>query len=237
MVKCSACGLENPDDGKFCTNCGKPMEQPHAAAAAAGVAFCTNCGARLPADSKFCTGCGTHTGKGAAPNDPDTSVPPPVNGGFLAILDERLGQNGFERMEVPAVLSLDRWMRRKRFELAKAGTITTFCGIKLLNQAATAAAVKSFSQSVFGLALSNKGFFARNAFQQLLVYPVMIAPAYDADVETFLNSYWNRHLMAYEYPVVVSTSTRQITMHRSTPVWGAAFHGSFRREAESLFAF
>jgi hypothetical protein len=194
MVKCSSCGLDNPDDGKFCTNCGKPVEPAQAAAAAPGAQ------------------------------------------GFLATLDERLAQNGFEKVEPPAVLSLDRWMRRKRFELAKVGMITTVCGIKTLTETATSAYVQNFSKSVFDFACSNKGFLARNAFQQLLVYPVLVAPAYDADVETFLNSYWHKHWMAYEYPVVVSLSARQLAMHRSTPVWGAAFHGSFKREAESLFA-
>jgi len=155
---------------------------------------------------------------------------------FLATLDERLAQSGFEKVETPALLDLERWMRRKRFELAKVGMVTTFCGVKVLNETATAAYLKDFSKSVFDFAVSNKGFLARNAFQQLLVYPVLVAPSYHADVETFLNSYWNKHWMAYEYPVVVSVSTRQAAMHRSTPLWGAAFHGSFKREAEILFA-
>jgi hypothetical protein len=151
-------------------------------------------------------------------------------------LDERLSRNGFEKAETPAVLNLDRWMRRKRFQLAMVGTITTCCGIKVLTETITSSYAKSFSKSVFDFAVSNKGFLATNAFQQLLVYPVLVAPSYDADVEAFLNSYWNKHWMAYEYPVVISISTRQAAMHRSTPVWGAAFHGSFKKEAESLFA-
>ena len=237
MIKCSACMLENPDDGKFCTNCGKPMESPIPAAAAEAVVYCTNCGTRIPADSRFCTDCGAAAGKSADTAVPPAVLPAPPTRDFLAVLDDRLSRNGFESLEVPALLGLDRWMRRKRFELVKVGMVTTFCGIKTLNETATAAAVKSFSKSVFSFALSNKGFLARNAFQQLLVYPVLIAPSYEADVEAFLNSYWNKHWMAFEYPVVVSISTRQAAMHQPTPVWGAAFHGSFKREAENFAAF
>jgi hypothetical protein len=236
MISCSACGLNNPDDGKFCTNCGKPMEPPRSEGVPEAADYCTNCGAKLTADSRFCTNCGTAAGKGAAHGVASGGDHAQALQGFLATLDGRLSQNGFEKAETPAVLNLDRWMRRKRFQLAMVGTVTTCCGIKLLTETVTSAYAKSFSKSVFDFAVSNKGFLARNAFQQLLVYPVLIAPSYDTDVETFLNSYWNKHWMAYEYPVVISVSARQAAMHRSTPVWGAASHGSFKREAESLFA-
>lgn len=235
MIQCSACGLQNPDDGKFCTDCGKPLAQAPPAPAGT-TAFCTNCGARMPADSRFCTACGVPVGSGTAAVTPAPGQAP-ANGEYLPVLDARLAGNGFEKLEVPALLILDRWMRRKRFELAKTGMITTFCGIKLMNAPANAAAIRSFSESVFGFALSKKGFLARNAFQQLLVYPVLVAPSLESDVEAFLDSYWNTHYMAYEYPVAVSLATQQLAMHRPTPIWGAAFHGSFRREAESLFAF
>jgi predicted nucleic acid-binding Zn ribbon protein len=236
LTKCSSCGLDNPEDGKFCTGCGTALTRPSGAAAPAAAAFCTNCGAAIPRDSQFCTRCGTAAGAVLPIADPVSIGRPPAMHEFLAVLDDRLAQNGFERLDVPPLLNLDRWMRRRRFELAKGGSITAFCGVKTLDRAATAAAVRDFSRSVFDFAVSNKGFLARNAFQQLVVYPVLVASACEADVEPFLASYWNKHWMSYEYPVVVSTSTRQLAMHRSTPLWGAAFHGSFRREAESLFA-
>ncbi len=236
MMQCSACGIQNPDDGRFCTDCGTPLAQAPAAPSGTA-AFCTNCGARMPADSRFCTACGVSVGSGTAASGPPPPGQAPATGEYLRILDARLAGNGFEKLEVPSLLGLDRWMRRKRFELAKTGVITTFCGIKLMNAPTNAGAVRSFSESVFGFALSKKGFLARNAFQQLLVYPVLIAPSLEADVEAFLDSYWNKHYMAYEYPVAVSLAARQLAMHRPTPVWGAVFHGSFRREAESLFAF
>ena len=60
--------------------------------------------------------------------------------------------------------------------------VTAVCGVKVLPEAVTAAYVKDFSKAVFEFADSKKGFFARNALQQLLVYPVLIAPAVDAGV-------------------------------------------------------
>ena len=253
MVKCPSCAFENPEDGKFCTNCGRTILLPPAAPDAPA-RFCTDCGGKIPADSKFCTACGKTIGQEGG-HVPEVHVPgqrgssgaegvtAPAAGmagagvlDYLAALDARLAQNGFEKMEPPAVLGLDRFLRRKRFELAKVGQVTTICGVKALTEAVTAAYMKDFSKAVFDFATSKKGILARNAFQQLLVYPVLIAPAIDPGLEAFLDSYWNKHWMAYEYPVVVSLGTRQRLLHKSTPVWGAAFHASFKKEAESLFA-
>ena len=47
-MRCSACGFENPQEGKFCLECGKPL------------AFaCPNCGTGLPSHAKYCGQCGT----------------------------------------------------------------------------------------------------------------------------------------------------------------------------------
>ena len=236
MIKCATCGLENPDDGKFCTNCGTPLTPPSSGRNLEAVVYCTHCGAQLPPDSRFCTNCGTSSGTGGAPDSTKEAVPIPTLQEYLSALDQRFSQNGFENVSLTSVISLDRLVRRKRFQLAMGGSVTTFCGVKMLNETVSSAYVKSFSKSVFDFAVSNKGFLARNAFQQLLVYPVLLVPSCEADVETFLNTYWNKHWMAYEYPVVISVSARRTLMHRSTPVWGAAFHGAFKWEAESLFA-
>ena len=246
MIKCPSCSFENPDDGKFCTACGKTLEPAPASAAAAGPAkFCTECGAKIPADSKFCTACGK--GFEAAGAAAEGSAPPvvgPAQGGgasasaagYLAVLDARLAGNGFEKIDPPAVLGLDRFLRRKKFELAQIGMVTAVCGVKALTEAATSSYVKDFSKAVFDFAVSKKGFFARNAFQQLLVYPVLIAPAVDAGVGAFLDSHWPKHWMAFEFTVVVSLGTRELLMHRSTPVYQPLSHSGFKKQAESLFA-
>lgn len=237
MIKCPTCGFENPDDGKFCTGCGQALVRPPAVPDGPAK-FCTECGAKIPADSKFCTACG----KGF---EPAGTVPPvQVPGGgaaalaadYLAGLDARLVANGFERIEPPAVLGLDRFLRRKKFELAQIGMVTAVCGVKVLSEPATAAYVKDYSRAVFEFANAKKGFFARNALQQLLVYPVLIAPAADAGVAEFLGSHWPKHWMGFEFTVVASLGTRELLMHRSTPVWQALSHSGFKKQAESLFA-
>jgi hypothetical protein len=243
MIKCPSCAFENPDDGKFCTGCGQALVKPPAAPDGPAK-FCTECGAKIPADSKFCTACGQGfaAAEGAGAGGPAAPVQGPAGGGasplaadYLASLDARLAAGGFEKIEPPAVLDLDRFLRRKKFELAQIGMVTAICGVKTLREPATPAYVKDYSRAVFEFANSKKGFFARNAVQQLLVYPVLVAPAAGPGVAEFLNSHWPKHWMGFEFTVVVSLGTKELLMHRSTPVWQALSHSGFKKQAESLF--
>lgn len=236
MIKCPSCAFENPDDGRFCTSCGQTLELP-AAAREAPAKFCTECGAELPADSKFCTSCGKgFAGPGAGESGGGGGGTASA-AGYLAAIDARLAANGFEKIDPPAVLGLDRFLRRKKFELAQIGMVTAVCGVKTLNEPATAAYAKDYSRAVFDAAVSKKGFLARNSLQQVLVYPVLVAPSVGPGVTEFVNSHWPKHWMAYEFAVVVSLGTREVLMHRATPVWQALSHSGFKKQAESLFAF
>ena len=46
-MNCPACGVENPEDNRFCGACGAPQ-----------VIDCSACGTENPANNKFCGGCG-----------------------------------------------------------------------------------------------------------------------------------------------------------------------------------
>ena len=46
-MKCPKCHIENPDDNKFCRECGEAL-----------LSVCANCGNNLQVDDKFCGKCG-----------------------------------------------------------------------------------------------------------------------------------------------------------------------------------
>lgn len=46
-LRCPICRFENPDDSKFCVECGEKIEL-----------HCPGCGKALPLEAKFCNGCG-----------------------------------------------------------------------------------------------------------------------------------------------------------------------------------
>ena len=265
MIKCRSCGTDNPEDSKFCTGCGAGMASPApaggapcagcgaaipddsrfcvacgrpvAAASVATLAHCTGCGAKLEPGSAFCTGCGAPAGGagagtavGAPPGDMDAAL-----AAYWNELEGRLTQAGFEKLGPVAGLDADRVYKRQRFDLAKAGKVTTLCAVKWVPGPLTAGAVQVYSQTVFNFGSTQKGFLARSSFQPLVVYPVLVSPACPPEVQAFLDSHWPKRLQAYEFPVAVSLGTRELACHRSTPVWGLAFHAGIKREAETLF--
>ncbi|MEE9213618.1 MAG: zinc ribbon domain-containing protein, partial [Thermodesulfobacteriota bacterium] len=46
-MHCTSCGFENPEDMKFCNECGNPLKN-----------ICTDCKFENPPQSKFCGKCG-----------------------------------------------------------------------------------------------------------------------------------------------------------------------------------
>jgi Double zinc ribbon/zinc-ribbon domain len=233
-MQCAACGAAVAADSKFCVACGQPVGAP----AATTPAHCTNCGAKLEPGSRFCTECGTSlaasaTQEGGAPA-PGAGDVEAALAAYWAGLEGRLAQNGFEAVGRAAGLDADRLFKRQRFDLAKAGKVTTLCAAKWA-PSVSAESVRLYSQTVFNFASAQKGLLARSSFQPLVVYPVLVMAACPPEIQAFLNSHWPKRLMAYEFPVVVALSSKELFCHRSTPVWGMAFHAGFVREAGLLF--
>jgi pSer/pThr/pTyr-binding forkhead associated (FHA) protein len=91
--RCARCGTANPQQGRFCANCGAPLpsEATKAAPAAAtpAVVACPRCRGSNAAHMAFCQFCGARLGEGsgpagiagAGPPPPATGpTPPPVGG-------------------------------------------------------------------------------------------------------------------------------------------------------------
>ncbi|MEO7002630.1 MAG: adenylate/guanylate cyclase domain-containing protein [Ktedonobacterales bacterium] len=60
---CLNCGAENPQQAKFCINCGQPLPRP-----------CPNCGALNPPNARFCNQCGAPLTTAAATPAPAMSA-------------------------------------------------------------------------------------------------------------------------------------------------------------------
>ena len=64
---CKKCGAENPENFKFCQNCGNRLD---------GKKICTSCGAQIDEDAKFCGVCGKSVnGITAVPEKPVATAP------------------------------------------------------------------------------------------------------------------------------------------------------------------
>jgi len=49
--RCPSCGFKNPENVKFCQECGSPLAAP-------GPKHCTSCGAEIAPGTRFCGACG-----------------------------------------------------------------------------------------------------------------------------------------------------------------------------------
>ena len=58
MRRCRVCGAENPDDARFCLECGSSLAE-----------VCESCGAELPHEARFCPSCGTRVPPAAPPGE------------------------------------------------------------------------------------------------------------------------------------------------------------------------
>ncbi len=58
--RCPSCGSVQPDEARFCANCGHPMPEkaPAAEEPAAEAEYCAQCGAMREDDCRFCPVCG-----------------------------------------------------------------------------------------------------------------------------------------------------------------------------------
>src|SRR5210317_1996183 len=61
-MKCTKCQFENPDNAKFCIECGAPIEF-----------HCPQCGAMTPGTGKFCMDCGHRLSRPAEKPSTDIS--------------------------------------------------------------------------------------------------------------------------------------------------------------------
>ena len=67
-MKCPNCQTVNPEDFRFCQECGQKLAKPQ---------FCPSCGNPNPKESKFCSECG-HSFQTDPANNKATAEQPPV---------------------------------------------------------------------------------------------------------------------------------------------------------------
>jgi ribosomal protein L40E len=61
-INCVNCGAEVPEENKFCSECGNPIDDT---TESQSIKLCPKCNAEVPKDNYFCTKCGTKVVKGS----------------------------------------------------------------------------------------------------------------------------------------------------------------------------
>ncbi len=102
-MPCPSCGHENPEDVKFCGECGTALKVD---------ANCPRCGFTNPPGVKFCHECGQGLGEPAPPTRTPTPAPSPAlptsfAGGRYQV-KRFLGEGGRKRVYLAHDSKLDR---------------------------------------------------------------------------------------------------------------------------------
>jgi serine/threonine protein kinase/class 3 adenylate cyclase/tetratricopeptide (TPR) repeat protein len=100
-LQCRSCGEQNPDNARFCVQCGTRL-----------ASTCAGCQAELTPNAKFCANCGTPVGPAAQARRETTPVPSPAHPSSFAdgryTVERFLGEGGRKRVYLAHDMKLDR---------------------------------------------------------------------------------------------------------------------------------
>jgi uncharacterized membrane protein YvbJ len=103
-MKCPKCQSENPEDSKFCLECGKKMELES-----------PSCGKSLPINAKFCNECGHNLTLPSKPTPKDLSLDEKIDkiqeSGIEVLLERKI-----EQIESDGFLVSDQEGKQERVE-------------------------------------------------------------------------------------------------------------------------
>jgi hypothetical protein len=152
---------------------------------------------------------------------------------YVATVSERLVSDGFE---VTPNVAVDGgiagiWAGRRNFQASMFSTVSTFVMVRL-DTSVDAAHFTAFSAACFQAAVQRTGG-GRGLGSSGVCFAVTAVlhadPGLVAAVEATPPP---KHWSSFEFPVLVDLGANTVTFHRQRVLWGAAYVGRFRRDAE-----
>ncbi len=161
------------------------------------------------------------------------------SGPWLQHVSQRLMTNGYNPMrpEVYQPLGFRFAVNRSGFEISKFGMVDrtfVFADIPKLD----VPKLQQFSKAAFEFANKNKMVSLPNGlFSCLFCFGVAVTVNADPSlVQTLMASQPISHFGAFEMPVIFDLANGALYYYQTTPLWGAAYHSSFRREVQTNLA-
>jgi len=154
------------------------------------------------------------------------------SGPWLTHVSQRLIANWYQPMkpEVYQPLGFKFAVNRSGFEISKFGMVDrtfVFADIPELD----VPKLQQYSKAAFEFAKNNKSVSLPNG---LFSFGVIITANADPTlVEALKASQPITHWSAFEMPVIFDLANGGLYYYETTPMWGAAYHSSFRREVQN----
>ncbi|MBI5928919.1 MAG: hypothetical protein HY862_06400 [Chloroflexi bacterium] len=153
---------------------------------------------------------------------------------YVEFVRGKLSKVGFQQIEtsLPRTVVYHQIVRPNRKMQNE-----VFCFITALRGNLTPEAIEQYSQQAFEFAKQQKQSSRLSTRAvAIIAYPLIIAETVPDEVRKFVTKqYKPSHWGSYEFPVVVELSTQKLHYRKSTPIWGAAYYGAIRKQADQYF--
>lgn len=214
--------------------------------------FCTQCGSQLNEGAKFCSHCGAPVAK-PAPAAPPVSntppatapasqpvppagtdvkqvTPPPVSPAFQAYLNQLSQKLNQVPLYVPELNCYQFYCERFSAALAKMKQFLFLTE----DQAMGYDQAKAYSKACLERALNIYQGLPRGFQVGVVSYNVICQTPANPDACRFVQQLPDKHIAAFEMPMVVDLSTKGMYYCTQTPFWGFAMWKGIRKTAEAL---
>ena len=155
---------------------------------------------------------------------------------YFLILDRWVQFYGFVPVEIPETVHVNRIFKRSRVEASKFGKVDTYCFVNYMEENATGEYLKSYSNQVFDFAMGHRTGNPLGFGAMLVVYPLLVVDNISNDLHSTINTYCPKHFAAAEFPSIYDFTSGNLYYYQQTPVWGALYYGTYRRETYKFYS-
>ena len=152
---------------------------------------------------------------------------------YVATVTQRLQEDEFD---VTPNVAVDGqiagiWAARRNFQARMFSTVSTFVVVRL-DTSIDVAHFTAFSTACFQAAVDRSGG-GRGLGSSGVCFAVTAVPQADPSLVAAVEATAPpKHWSSFEFPVLVDLGANTVTFHRQRVLWGAAYVGRFRRDAE-----
>ena len=214
---CTKCGFQLPGGAKFCSRCGAPVAQSQPAAAP------------QPAPQPAAQTPPAYASAPAAAPQPQTP-PPPVSPAFQQYLDQIAQKLCQQPTYVPELNCYQFYTERFSAALAKMKQFYFLTE----NNTMDFQAAKAYSAACMTRALNIYQGLPRGFQTGVVAYNVICQTQANPATCQFVQQLPDKHMAAFEMPVVVELSTKNLYYCTKKPFWGFAMWGGIRKTAEAV---
>lgn len=155
---------------------------------------------------------------------------------YRALLTQWLNYYGFTELNVNEAAGTDKVYKRSRVEATKFGNVDFYICAKYIPEVTSQLAC-DYSAKMFSLANRHRTGMPLGFGAMMQVFPLIITENLSGETANFIKSYYcPKHFAAIEFPSIIDVNSGYVYYYATTPLWGYAYYGGYRRDAFNFFS-